>query len=217
MQAVLEHSPKSADTLVLLGSRFDLVELVTQLETVGAHACMLIPERLCKSLLRVATTLQYKQQPQAVGPPERRVYQRLASCALPPSKRPFVGLARALEALLAGAIAQLPCSPWPRLPAFNELLLQRYPPGPYALTPHLDGKRFVDLVAIAVLAGSARFCVCADRAGNNLREIQAPPGSVIFMRAPGFGGAEDGRPFHSVLNVESERYTLGLRNNSRVE
>ncbi|MDE2235149.1 MAG: hypothetical protein KGK44_06300 [Gammaproteobacteria bacterium] len=66
-----------------------------------------------------------------------------------------------------------------------------------------------------MLEGSARFCVSADRAGNNPHDISAPPGSVIFMRAPGFAGNEDGRPFHCVLDVESGRYTLGMRNNSQ--
>jgi hypothetical protein len=216
MQDALERFAEANETTSLLGSNFDIAKLITRLETIGAHAVALIPDTVRETLLEAARNLHYEEQPEAVGPPKRRVQQRLASCDLHPDQAPFAGLARALEALLAGALARLPRSPWPSPPIFNDLLLQRYPPGPYALTPHLDGKRFVDLVAIAVLEGSARFCVCADRAGNKAREIHALPGSVIFMRAPGFGGAEDGRPFHCVLDVESERYTLGMRNDSRI-
>jgi hypothetical protein len=216
MQEALESQAEADATPSLVDSHFDAVELVARLETIGAHAFMVIPDELRVSLLEAAKKHPYEEQPEAVGPPERRVYQRLASCQLAPGRVPFASLARALEALLARALARLPRAPWPRPPTFNDLLLQRYPPGPYALTPHLDGKRFIDLVAIAVLAGSARFCVCADRAGNKPCEIQAPPGSVIFMRAPGFDAAGDGRPFHCVSDVESERYTLGLRNNSRI-
>ena len=215
MQEALKNQPKTGQPTELLTSNFDIIGLIAELETIGAHSFLLIPDKLRGSLARAARRLQYKEQPAVVGPPERRVHQRLASCELDPGNEPFAGLARSLEALLSSALARLPRSPWPTPPKFNDLLLQRYPPGPYALTPHLDGKRFVDLVSVAVLEGSARFCVCADRAGNKQQEIPALPGSVIFMRAPGFAGNQDGRPFHSVLDVESGRYTLGMRNNSQ--
>lgn len=216
MQDAIEIRAQSYEVTSLLASNFDVVELIARLNTTGAHSLKLIPDLLRESLLLAARKLNYKNQPEVVGSPERRVYQRLASCELDTNQEPFAGLARALEALFTSALSHLSRLPWPNPPTFNDLLLQRYPPGPYALTPHLDGKRFVDLVAIAVLEGSARFCVCADRAGNKPQEIPATPGSVIFMRAPGFGGAEDGRPFHCVGDVQSERYTLGLRNNSRI-
>ena len=142
--------------------------------------------------------------------------QRLASVRMGTDAGPFRGLAQSVEALVAGAHGRLEASPWRAPPAFNDFLLQRYPPGPFALTPHLDGKRYTDLVVVAVLEGAATFCVCADRAGRGRVEIPAPPGSVIFMRAPGFDGAEDNRPFHCVLDVTAERYTLGMRCNSRL-
>jgi len=35
------------------------------------------------------------------------------------------------------------------------------------------------------------------------------------MRAPGFGGAADGRPFHTVTDIRRTRYILALRQNCR--
>lgn len=168
------------------------------------------------ALAAAARALEYEPQPEAVGPPERRVRQRLASLQLGADPGPFAALARALGALARALHEEVRHSPWSAPPAFNDFLVQRYPPGPFALTPHLDGRRYTDLVAVAVLEGEARFCVCADRVGNGRREIPAPPGHVIFMRAPGFDGAADGRPFHCVLDVQVERYTFGLRHNSRI-
>lgn len=201
---------------MLLAESVDGDELVRALRVPGAAAYPLIAVAARAGLAAAARAFRYQAQPQAVGPPERRVYQRLASAQLGADPGPFAVLARELEDLVESVHRALAPSPWAAAPSFNDFLLQRYPPGPYALTPHLDGKRYVDLVAIAVVEGAARFCVCADRAGTGRVEIPAPPGSVIFMRAPGFDGAEDGRPFHCVLDVAAERYTLGLRRNSRL-
>lgn len=193
----------------------DARALVEALRTPGATALPLLSDAAREKLARAARMLDYAAQPESVGPPERRVHQRLASHQLDTGREPFAALARALEALLAEVHASLPHSPWRSAPTFNDFLAQHYPPGSSAITPHLDGKRFVDLVAIVVLAGEGRFCLCDDRAGNGMTEIPAPPGSVIFMRAPGFDGAEDGRPFHCLPDITVERYTLGLRHSSR--
>lgn len=201
--------------MLLTARKIDPPTLVRALRSTGAAAYPLLaaPERA--GLAAAARELDYAPQPERVGPPERRVYQRLASAQLGADPGAFGGLVQRLGTLVAGVHAAAANSPWTAAPTFNDCLVQRYPPGPYALTPHLDGKRFVDLVVIVVLEGAAQFCVCADRAGNACVDIPAPPGHAIFMRAPGFDGAEDGRPFHCVLNVTAERYTVGLRNNSR--
>jgi len=186
------------------------------LRTPGAVAYPLLGAAECRALADEARGFDFEAQPEAVGPEERRVHQRLASVQMGAEPGPFRRLVQSVEALVAGVHRRCDTSPWQEAPAFNDFLLQRYPPGPFALTPHLDGKRYRDLVVVAVFAGTATFCVCADRAGNGRVEIPAPPGSVIFMRAPGFDGAEDNRPFHCVLDVIAERYTLGMRCNSRL-
>lgn len=200
---------------ILRTQAIDPEGFVRALRSPGAAAYPLLDESYCARLAETARALPYEPQPEAVGPPGRRVRQRLASRQLAGAAGPFEALVRALAALVADVHARLPASPWRAPPRFDDFLVQRYPPGPFALTPHLDGKRFVDLVAVAVLAGEARFCVCANRVGDGLVDVPAPPGNVIFLRAPGFDGAEDGRPFHCVLDVRSERYTLGLRHDSR--
>lgn len=98
--------------------------------------------------------------------------------------------------------------------AFSDLSLQRYPvsqPGQaYAISPHLDHKCCVTLVAVYVLRGSAPFCICKDRAGSDPVEVKALPGDLILMRGVGFEG-RSWRPFHFVGPVTEERLTFGLR------
>jgi len=65
-----------------------------------------------------------------------------------------------------------------------------------------------------VLAGAGRFLDSADRAGRAAREVPAPPGQLLLMRAPGFNGRND-RPFHAVREITAERSILGLRQDSR--
>ena len=90
------------------------------------------------------------------------------------------------------------------------MMIQRYRRGSFGITPHRDGLRYVNLVSLFTLCGQARFGLCADRAGHGSREIDASPGTVILMRAPGFLGTHQ-RPFHYVADVCEERYSFGLR------
>ena len=96
---------------------------------------------------------------------------------------------------------------------FNDLSLQKYPVSnpnrQYAISPHVDHKNCINLVAVIVLKGSASFCVCKDRSGAEPLEIPARPGDLILMRGFGFGGQD--RPFHFVGPVSEERLTFGLR------
>jgi hypothetical protein len=93
---------------------------------------------------------------------------------------------------------------------FNSLSLQKYAQGSIGITPHRDGLRYINLICIFVIAGQGRFFVCADRSGQEAVEIEATPGNVILMRAPGFLG-EDLRPFHFVSEISATRYSFGLR------
>jgi hypothetical protein len=99
---------------------------------------------------------------------------------------------------------------WP-----NEAYVQRYRPGTLGVSPHLDSKRFSYLVAVFTTAGTARFALCSDRAGITLWEWEAGPGSLVLLRGPGFGGVEDGRPFHTVHGpTKGLRFSVTFRMNA---
>ena len=89
-------------------------------------------------------------------------------------------------------------------------MLQRYRAGALGITPHRDGSRYINLAALFTLSGEARFCLCDDRGGGGARQLDAAPGTVILLRAPGFRGAA-GRPFHFVSDIRARRYSFGLR------
>jgi len=94
----------------------------------------------------------------------------------------------------------------------NLVIVQRFKPGTRGITPHLDGKRFVKLVAILTTKGGARFTVCKNRKGDVVDEWEAKAGSLILLRAPGFAGQEDGRPFHMVEGpTRGQRYSVAFR------
>ena len=88
--------------------------------------------------------------------------------------------------------------------------LARYETGSLGITPHRDGFKYKNLIGIFMIGGRGRFYVCSDRAGNDAREIDASPGNVILMKAPGFLGRKE-RPFHYVTDIQGTRYIFGLR------
>ena len=98
----------------------------------------------------------------------------------------------------------------------NVVMVQRFQPGTLGITPHLDGKRFAHLVAIVTTKGTARFTLCRNRKGDPVARWRLGPGSVVLLRAPGFAGVEDGRPFHMVAGPpRGERYSLAFRMDTR--
>ena len=99
---------------------------------------------------------------------------------------------------------------------FNDRVLQRYAVGARGISPHRDHIRYQGLVAIVVLSGSGRFYVSPDRSGQDAREIPAPAGHAILMRAPGFAGRRT-RPFHGLDRVDRRRLTIGLRYDARAD
>jgi len=94
----------------------------------------------------------------------------------------------------------------------NEIGVTRYRPGSLGITPHLDGKWYRRLVAVVTVYGRGRFAVCRDREGDIASEWWPGPGDMVLMRAPGFGGLRDGRPFHLAEGpTRGIRCSLGLR------
>lgn len=93
---------------------------------------------------------------------------------------------------------------------FNEVIAQTYEPCEVGISPHKDGKSRINLIAILVLEGHGRFCLCDDRAGSNPCAIENKPGDLVLMRAPGFAGSLE-QPFHFLDRITSKRTTMGLR------
>jgi len=98
----------------------------------------------------------------------------------------------------------------------NDVSVQRYAPNTQGISPHLDSKRYVHLIAIFTTEGSALFRLCKDRSGPVLKEWGTTPGSLVLMRAPGFAGLKDGRPFHTVEGPRTgSRYSVTFRMDSQ--
>ncbi len=94
----------------------------------------------------------------------------------------------------------------------NEIGATRYRPGSLGITPHLDGKWYRRLVAVVTVYGRSRFAICRSREGEVIADWRPGPGDLVLMRAPGFGGVRDGRPFHLAEGPsKGVRCSLGLR------
>src|SRR5947209_20633077 len=79
----------------------------------------------------------------------------------------------------------------------NEAAVQRYRPGPYGITSHLDGKRYRRLVTVVTTTGEARFSLHSDRDAPPKKTWMVGPGGRVLLRAPGLAGAREGRPVHA--------------------
>ena len=115
-----------------------------------------------------------------------------------------------IDRALADAARRIEPNPLPHGFRINDLILQRYAPGSRGITPHRDHLRYRGLVALLVVSGDGRFCLCADRRGVGAREVAALPGDLLLMRAPGLAGSSD-RPFHFLDRITAERLSFGLR------
>jgi hypothetical protein len=189
---------------------FDLRRVLTALETTGATSVPLLTDSAEQALLQEAVHYQYHREADVVGSGDRVVRQEMASFEAFPAESTFLRLRDLLQDRLARQLAA--CQPYPfDVPLrLNRLVLQKYDAGSLGITPHRDGKRYMNLICVVVLAGRGRFFVCEDRTGRGARKVEAAPGMAIFMRGPGFHGSQD-RPFHSVSEIRETRYTFGLR------
>lgn len=183
-----------------------------QLAVPGAEAVSLpfLTQAERAPLLAEARGLPYRAARPVVGEGSRAVLQDFHLTEEAPPQGALAGFARALEARLRSL-----GRPWLE-PGFalDDLMVQRYPAGSRGITPHRDHLRYRGLVALLTLAGRARLFLCADRSGSAPREIAINPGRLVLLRAPGFAGAEE-RPFHFLTEVAQERFSLGLRHDTR--
>ena len=75
---------------------------------------------------------------------------------------------------------------------------------------------FINLVCVFIIGSRGRFYACSDGSGRDAKEIDASPGRVILIRAPGLFAAEDNSPFHYVTYIRETSYTFGLRQKKAV-
>ena len=95
----------------------------------------------------------------------------------------------------------------------NEVGIAHYVPGSIGITPHLDGRWYRRLIAVATVYGRARFAICRSRDPDDVVEAwTSTPGDLVLMRGPGLAGHRDGRPFHLVEGpARGERLSIGIR------
>lgn len=86
--------------------------------------------------------------------------------------------------------------------SFNSVRLQRYCQGSAGISPHTDGKRFADPIAILILKDGGDFCKYKTKEDEDPEIIPATVGDVIVMNPS---------VIHAVQHIKQERYTITLR------
>jgi hypothetical protein len=196
---------------IFLPCNLDIASILKELSVLGATSAKILDEDSRVALLREAQAYNYEPEVEIVGSGERVVRQQVSSFEDFPENSGYVLLKNSFQDLLEQRLAQSGTYPFEMALSFNSIVLQRYEEGSIGITPHKDGLSYINLVCVFVIGGQGSFYVCSDRSGNNSIEIDASPGNVILMRAPGFLGSEDERPFHYVTDIREPRYTFGLR------
>ena len=185
--------------------------ILGELSSVGATSVRLLEENFRLALLKEAQDYDYEPEDEVVGSGDRVVRQQVSSFDGLPEDSGYVLLKNSFQDLLERSLEKLEAYPFETALNFNSMVLQRYEEGSLGITPHKDGLSYINLVCVFMIGGRGRFYVCSDRSGRDAKEVDASPGNVILMRAPGLFGAEDNRPFHYVTEIEETRYTFGLR------
>jgi dihydroneopterin aldolase len=203
------RSPQDLDQRI---EDFNVHEMLKKLEMESAVSIPILSGRYRQALLNEAETYKYKKQPEVVGP--MKVKEQLSSSySLCPGSL-FFQLKEDFENYIEGRLKRDEFYPFSPKLQFNELSLQLYEKGSIGITPHLDGFSHKNLICVFILTGVAKFAICTDRGGSNPRYLDASPGNVIVMRAPGFMNS-DFRPFHLLTDVTERRIVFGLRQKVR--
>ena len=178
--------------------------------TQGAAAIRLLSQEALNRLAAAAENLPWRSARPVVGEGGRRVYQDFELSQYVPAESSYREAAISIDAAIAAAGHNLAPNPLPPGFHFNDLIVQRYAANSRGITPHRDHLRYRGLVALVIVSGDGRFCLCQDRSGSGAREVTAIPGDILLMRAPGFAGTSS-RPFHFLDRISRERVSFGLR------
>ena len=190
--------------------------MIRRLGAEDAASLPLLDAADCTALSAATENLAFRPGQAVIGSGEAAVRQDFDVALTFPPDSVFRALAAALGDRLRDALSLAPCLDDPAGFRLNDLIVQRYRRGSFGITPHRDHVGYRGLVAIVTLRGAAPFFVCADRRGSGAREVPAPPGHLLLMRAPGYL-SDRPRPFHFLGEVTEARLSLGLRYDSRRE
>ncbi|MDA2921013.1 hypothetical protein MYX76_16250 [Desulfobacterota bacterium AH_259_B03_O07] len=199
------------ENLVL--DEFNINNLFEELNLIGATSFKILNEGFRLRLLEEAETYSYKAEEEIVGSGDKIVRQQMSSFEDFPKGSKFIKLKNCFQALLDDCLSNLKSYPFDTKLIFNSMSLQKYEKGSIGITPHRDGFRYKNIICNFNISGSGRFFICSDRSRKDSKEIDFPPGSILFMRAAGFLGS-DFRPFHYVKDIQDTRYVFGLRQES---
>ena len=195
---------------LFLPDYFDIHRILEKLSTVGAASVKILNEGFRKSLLEEAECYTYEPEDEVVGTGDKIVRQQLSSFEDLPEDSKYNLLKHSFQSFLDEYLTLIKPYPFETRLAFNSAVLQRYEGGSIGITPHRDGLSYINLVCLFVIEGRGRFFICSDRSGRGSNEIDASPGNVVLMRAPGFLSTKE-RPFHYVSDIQERRYVFGLR------
>ncbi|MDV2997102.1 MAG: hypothetical protein N4J56_006807 [Chroococcidiopsis sp. SAG 2025] len=189
---------------------FDIHKLVHELVAIGAASVPLLSEDFRLALLLEAASYSYIPEAEIVGKGNQTVRQQMSSFADFPRFTLYRQLRSAFQNLLDEHLTAVTSYPFATKLNFNTMVLQKYELGSLGITPHRDRSSYINLACIFTIGGQGKFYLCDDRCGSNAQAIDSHPGSVLFLRAPGFMNSPQ-RPFHYVNEIQSVRYTYGLR------
>jgi len=190
--------------------QFNIYKILEELNDIGAISIKVLNQdfRLC--LLNEAESYIYTPEAEIVGSGDKIVRQQMSSFEEFPGASLFIDLKKSFQVLMDDCLSNLKTYPFDTRLSFNSMSLQMYEKGSIGITPHRDGLRYKNIICNFNIGGSGSFSICSDRSGKDSKEIDFPPGSILFMRAPGFLGS-DSRPFHFVKEIQDTRYVFGLR------
>jgi hypothetical protein len=183
---------------------------IAEIAGTGAASLPLLEHSFRLALLREAENYPYIPEDEVVGSGDKVVRQEMASFSDFAEDSLYILLRDAFQTWLARQLLRMEPYPFETPLQFNAMMLQKYEPGSIGITPHRDRLSNINLICVFVIAGRGRFFICSDRSAANSVEIDATPGNVILMRAPGFMGLQD-RPFHYITGIKEMRYSFGLR------
>jgi hypothetical protein len=199
---------------ILVTKEPDFNRLMEDIGTIGASSFKILDETFRRSLLSEAKLYTYQSAEEIVGSGEQEVRQQLEFIEEFPDDSHYLSLRIAFQDFLEARFQSLPEYPFEERLNFNSLTLQKYPQGSSGISPHRDRSTYINLICIFNIGGEGRFFISKDRSGQDPIEIDAAPGRVIIMRAPGFYQMQS-RPFHFVKDIVGERYSFALRQQPR--
>ncbi len=194
------------DEFILLD--FDPGWVVSELLNIRACSFTIIEDGLRIQLLEEALKCSYLEREKVVG--RAQIKQDLWACDEFPTDSPFKRFGNCFQEEVDEKLGPMERYVFSSPITINEIVLQKYEPGSIGITTHMDNLSSINLISIVILTGKSRFVICSDREGHDPVDIDATPGRVIMMRAPGFMDSNF-RPFHYLTDIIDLRITLGLR------